>query len=169
MRSRLMQNKKDADPLAGDGLATTLLTVGIVCVVAAVVGGGVSLLGATMPLINSVARQVVVGLFGLVVFGLGYYMRSAPKRRVKTVLRGALTGGEKYRRLITLCGMAGLPGEPGKGVSPEQAGLNAQRVRNLLVEIGARSTPPASDGIERWGLISRIGKSGEGQTAQPPD
>jgi hypothetical protein len=164
-----VQKSTDGDPLVGDGVATTLITVGIACVVAAVVGGGVTLLGASLPLINALPRQIVVGLFGLVVFGLGYRMRSQPKRRVKQLLRGALTGEQKYRKLVTLCRMTGLPGEPGQGVSAEQAAINAQRVRNLLVEVGARSTPPRPDGIELWGLVSRIGQTGQGGTAQPGD
>ncbi|MGH6647288.1 hypothetical protein [Aquabacterium sp.] len=43
----------------------TLQTVGLVCVVAALVGGGLKLLGAELPVLST-PRQVILGLFGLV-------------------------------------------------------------------------------------------------------
>lgn len=42
----------------------TLQTVGLICVVAAVVGGGMKLLGAELPVLST-RRQVVLGLLGI--------------------------------------------------------------------------------------------------------
>lgn len=42
----------------------TLQTVGLVCIVAAVVGGGLKLLGAELPVLST-PRQVMLGLLGL--------------------------------------------------------------------------------------------------------
>jgi hypothetical protein len=45
-------------------MQATLLGVGLACVVAAVVGGGLTLAGSTFPIITSVARQILLGLVG---------------------------------------------------------------------------------------------------------
>ena len=49
----------------------TLLVAGVVCAAAAIVGGGLSWRGFKIPLIGSVKRQVVLGLFGGVLIFLG--------------------------------------------------------------------------------------------------
>jgi hypothetical protein len=51
---------------------TTLILVGVVCIIAAVVGGGLNALGIELPVIESVRRQIVLGIIGimLVIFGV---------------------------------------------------------------------------------------------------
>jgi|ERR1700723_325347 len=44
----------------------TILVFGIVCVIAAIVGGGVKLIGHEIPLLSQWWRQLLLGLFGLV-------------------------------------------------------------------------------------------------------
>ncbi len=44
---------------------TTLLTIGIVCVVAAIVGGGMKLLGNEIPVLANKWRQVLLAIFGI--------------------------------------------------------------------------------------------------------
>ena len=44
----------------------TLLGVGIACVIAAIVGGGLKAFGLEIPLVNSVKRQTLLGLLGVV-------------------------------------------------------------------------------------------------------
>lgn len=51
---------------------TTLLLVGIACVVAAVVGGGLKLAGAEFPLLTSVPRQVLLAVVGLAVLLISF-------------------------------------------------------------------------------------------------
>ena len=46
-------------------MAATLLTVGLLCIVAAIVGGGLSMAGWQIPVLTSVRRQVTLGAFGL--------------------------------------------------------------------------------------------------------
>lgn len=48
-----------------DDLADKLLMLGVVCVVAAIVGGGLKALGAELPLVKSLRRQVLLGAFGV--------------------------------------------------------------------------------------------------------
>jgi len=45
-------------------VAESLLVAGIVCIVASIVGGGVKLLGAEMPVLNSFARQAMLFAVG---------------------------------------------------------------------------------------------------------
>jgi hypothetical protein len=44
----------------------TLLSIGLFCVIAAIIGGGLEALGAKMPVLNSLKRQLLLGFFGLV-------------------------------------------------------------------------------------------------------
>lgn len=56
----------------------SLLVAGIVCIVAAIVGGGVKLLGAEVPVLNSFARQALLFTVG-VAFLAASYFTSLPK------------------------------------------------------------------------------------------
>ena len=47
-------------------MAATLLTTGLLCVIAALVGGGIEVLGGKVPVIQSSKRQTALGLFGIV-------------------------------------------------------------------------------------------------------
>jgi hypothetical protein len=47
-------------------MATTLLTTGLLCVIAAIVGGGIEALGGKVPVIQSSKRQTALGLFGTI-------------------------------------------------------------------------------------------------------
>ena len=55
---------------------TSLLVAGIVCMVAAIVGGGVRLLGAELPVLDSFARQAILFAVG-VLFLLGSFWVSS--------------------------------------------------------------------------------------------
>ena len=50
----------------------SLLVAGIVCIVASIVGGGVKLLGAEVPVLNSFARQALLFTVGLAFLGGAY-------------------------------------------------------------------------------------------------
>lgn len=50
-----------------------LMLAGVFLVGAAIIGGGMSTSGVNVPVITSIARQVLLGLLGAAVFGLGYY------------------------------------------------------------------------------------------------
>jgi hypothetical protein len=56
----------------------SLLVAGIVCIVASIVGGGVKLLGAEVPVLNSFARQALLFTVGLA-FLAASYLTSLPK------------------------------------------------------------------------------------------
>jgi hypothetical protein len=50
-------------------MEASVLYAGIACVAAAIVGGGVKLLGQELPLVNSLARQALLAAFGLLLIG----------------------------------------------------------------------------------------------------
>lgn len=57
---------------------TTLLTTGLLCMIAAIVGGGVKALGGEMPVIQSPKRQFVLFLFGLALLVSAYRLQVVP-------------------------------------------------------------------------------------------
>jgi hypothetical protein len=54
---------------------TTLLSAGAAAIILAVVGGGASVLGATVPVIPTLKRQVALGLVGVAFIGLAVLLR----------------------------------------------------------------------------------------------
>lgn len=50
---------------------TTLILVGVVCIIAAVVGGGLKALGIELPAIESVRRQIMLAIIGLILVVVG--------------------------------------------------------------------------------------------------
>ena len=59
-------------------MVNTLLIAGIVCIIAAVVGGGVKLFGNELPALGSTRRQVLLAIVGLA-FLIASYMVAHPK------------------------------------------------------------------------------------------
>ena len=57
-------------------MATTLLTTGLLCLIAAIVGGGIEALGGKIPVIQSSKRQTALGLFGIILL-LGAWFSSS--------------------------------------------------------------------------------------------
>ena len=60
-------------------LPGTLLVMGIVCVIAAIVGGGSKAAGVHIPVIDSVLRQVMLALFGFAVMAGGIVLRDSER------------------------------------------------------------------------------------------
>jgi hypothetical protein len=58
-------------------LPGTLLLLGIVCVIAAIVGGGMKAAGVDIPVIHSVPRQVMLAVFGFAVIAGGIVLRDS--------------------------------------------------------------------------------------------
>lgn len=56
-------------------MEATLLTVGLVCLVAAVVGGGLKILGNEVPALQSVRRQVILGGVGVALIAGAFWDR----------------------------------------------------------------------------------------------
>jgi hypothetical protein len=65
-------------------MATTLLTTGLLCVIAAIVGGGIEAFGGKVPVIQSSKRQTALGLFGIILL-LGALYSSSSKDQAETV------------------------------------------------------------------------------------
>ena len=53
-------------------MQTTMLTAGVVCVIGAIVGGGLSGFGITIPVLNSLRRQAMLGVFGIALIALSF-------------------------------------------------------------------------------------------------
>lgn len=56
----------------------TLLTLGLVCVAAAIAGGGLKAFNIEIPTLDSLARQLLLGAFGLIVGALGWCCVQGP-------------------------------------------------------------------------------------------
>src|SRR2546422_11649363 len=63
----------------------TILTLGVVFVATAIVGGGVSLMNNKMPVVDSPRRQVLLGGFGLLIIVLDYALLGNVKNSVATL------------------------------------------------------------------------------------
>lgn len=55
----------------GVGMQATLVTLGVVAVLAAIVGGGLKAAGVDIPVLRSLVRQVLLGMFGLALLVVG--------------------------------------------------------------------------------------------------
>jgi hypothetical protein len=58
-------------------LNNTVLALGVACLVAAIVGGGLKAAGFEFPVLSSLPRQVVLGILGLILIAVS--LRSGPK------------------------------------------------------------------------------------------
>lgn len=56
-------------------MENTLFGVGAGCIIAAVIGGGLKAFGMEIPLFNSIKRQVLLGLFGLILITSPFVLR----------------------------------------------------------------------------------------------
>ena len=59
-------------------MTTTLVTTGILCLIAAIVGGGLSGFGIQLPLLQSVRRQLLLGTLGICLIVAGMLAEIAP-------------------------------------------------------------------------------------------
>ena len=59
-------------------MTTTLLTTGLLCVIAAIVGGGIEAVVGKVPVIKSPKRQIALGIFGVTLL-LGAFFSSSSK------------------------------------------------------------------------------------------
>jgi hypothetical protein len=55
-----------------------VLIAGIVCVIAAIVGGGLKAFGIKVPILNNRSRQLSLGAFGIVLLGIGLILGGNP-------------------------------------------------------------------------------------------
>ena len=71
-------------------METTLLTVGIVCLVVGVAGGGLRAFGVEIPALNSVPRQLLLGILGVGFLASAYWLTvKPPKIQITTPIQGA--------------------------------------------------------------------------------
>lgn len=59
-------------------MSNTLLTVGLGCIIAAIIGGGLKAFGMEIPLISSVKRQLLLCCFGFLVLFLSFGSSGTP-------------------------------------------------------------------------------------------
>jgi hypothetical protein len=62
-------------------MKTTLIILGIVCIIAAIVGGGLKAFGIEIPLLNSKKRQLLLFIFGLVLVAVTLFAPRSPPVR----------------------------------------------------------------------------------------
>ena len=59
-------------------MVTTLLTTGLACIIAAIVGGGFKAFGIEIPLLQSGKREALLAVVGLILVGAAYLGRAKP-------------------------------------------------------------------------------------------
>jgi TolA-binding protein len=59
-------------------MQTTLLSAGLACIIAAIIGGGSKAFSIEIPLINSLRRQVLLGALGLILIITASFVSSEP-------------------------------------------------------------------------------------------
>jgi hypothetical protein len=57
----------------------TLLTTGLACIIAAIIGGGLKAFGIEIPILQSGKRQVLLAIFGCILIVAGYYAQESGK------------------------------------------------------------------------------------------
>jgi hypothetical protein len=87
-------------------MQTTFLTVGIACIIAAIVGGGLKLFDIQIPVLNSVPRQLVLGALGAAFIAVSIWLipvtiaialpKDGEKVDYRTIVHGTISG-----RLLT--------------------------------------------------------------------
>ncbi len=60
-------------------METVLLSAGIACLIAAIVGGGLKAFGIEIPMLQSLARQLLLGTFGTILVVISFATSSPPK------------------------------------------------------------------------------------------
>lgn len=74
-------------------MQSLVLTVGLICLVGAIVGGGIKLLGGELPALNSIPRQILLGLFGTVLIFWAANMTGVSAPEVKSTGQPPPDGG----------------------------------------------------------------------------
>ena len=60
-------------------MSNTLLTTGLVCIIAAIIGGGLKAFGIEIPILQSGKRQVLLAIFGFILIIAGYSVQESGK------------------------------------------------------------------------------------------
>jgi hypothetical protein len=67
-------------------MQTTFLTVGIACLIAAIAGGGLKAFGLEIPVLNSVPRQLVLGVLGAAFVAVSIWLIPIPPPKIGIAL-----------------------------------------------------------------------------------
>ncbi len=79
-------------------LKSPLVILGVVCILAAIVGGGVKALGSQLPVINSLRRQAALAVFGILLIAIPQIVSRLGEFRVTQV--AVSWDGDQYRGCI---------------------------------------------------------------------
>jgi hypothetical protein len=72
-------------------MQTTLLNVGLACIIGAIVGGGLKAFGVEIPVFSSLRRQAALGGLGVLLAGGGMWLGRAPDPAHADLTRGTWT------------------------------------------------------------------------------
>jgi hypothetical protein len=138
-------------------MSTLLVTAGLACVIAAIVGGGLKAFGIELPVLNSRARQSLLGALGLGLVGWGTFStdldlgstRDAVREGTTTAIAPALQKspqseqpGAQFPKKRPLCDPQGPVSPPGS-MPRDPIG-----VRDSFNEIGLVADPDLANLIE---------------------
>jgi len=73
----------DARATGGRRMSTTLLTTGLACIIAAIVGGGLKAFGIELPTLQSAKRQGLLAILGIILIAAGGYGQIPDKPKPK--------------------------------------------------------------------------------------
>jgi len=76
-------------------LSTTLITAGVACIIAAIIGGGLKAFGIEIPLLQSKKRQVLLGILGIILIGLSI---STSSQNAEQSSHGSIGSGHPHHK-----------------------------------------------------------------------
>jgi hypothetical protein len=120
--ARLLGARANIEPNEVELLSmnTPLILAGAACTVGAVVGGGVTILGVTIPKILSVPRQAMLGVLGVLLMGISFFLPvdvpSDDSEAYKSA-EGAIDSPKKDQVVSPSFDASGTASHIGKGVT----------------------------------------------------
>ena len=137
-------------------MSNSLLIAGIVCMVAAIVGGGVKMLGAEVPVLSSFPRQIMLFALGVVFlvasFGIG---RPPAATNAPAPSQAAMTASDEGDTCVVQA-LTCLPRSSAPVVFRNEAAANAAAARNVKDGLSTTDAQAAAEKIGASGKASRL-------------
>jgi hypothetical protein len=146
-------------------VSNSLLIAGIVCMVAAIVGGGVKMLGAEVPVLNSFPRQIMLFVLGLVFLfvscGVGKSpaatsAAASPQAAPTTSGDGAVGAASDEGDTCVVQALSCLPRSSAPVVFRNEAAANAAAARNVKDGLSTTDAQAAAEKLGASGKASRL-------------
>ncbi len=137
-------------------MSNSLLIAGIVCMVAAIVGGGVKLLGAEVPVLSSFPRQIMLFALGLVFLCVSFGVGKAPPATNAALSPQAATTASDEGDTCVVQALTCLPRSSAPVVFRNEAAANAAAARNVKDGLSTTDAQAAAEKLGASGKASRL-------------